>query len=150
MKFFISEKQPLSDERLDALLASLREEGAAETEENIKPPVINLYRLEREKERRRSDAQLKLTAAAVSVSVLLTTIITTVLLKLLWANTGQILQIPAIAKAYGEIRWFFLIYGREIGAIALTFFTLTVLGYLLCAVLLVRNRDKILIFGKNP
>lgn len=149
MKYFTSEKQPLSDERLDALLACMSEEGAAETEESLKPPVINLYRLEREKERRRSDAQLKLTAAAVSISVLLTTVITAVLLKLLSANTQQLLQIPAIAKAYMEIRWFWLIYGREIGVITLTGFALMVLGYLLCAVLLIKNRDKILAFRKN-
>lgn len=149
MKFLLSEKQTVSDEHLDALLASMREEGAAETEDTIKPPVINPYRLEREKERRRSDRQLKLTAAAVSVSVLLTTILTTVLLKLLSANSGQLLKIPAVAKVYFSIRWFFLIYGRQISAIALTLFALMVLGYLLCAVLLVKNRDEILAFRKN-
>lgn len=148
MKGMISEKQTLSDERLDVLLACMSQDSGGE-EEALQPPVINLYRLEREKERRRSDRQLKITAAAASISVLLTTIITAILLNTLSAHSRQILQIPAVSKAYWHFRWFLLIYGRETGAAAMTIFALIVLGYLFCAVLLVKNRDKILKLRKN-
>lgn len=138
----------ISDERLDALLESMRAEGAVE-EEALQPPVMNPYRLEREKERRRSDRQLKLTAAAISVSILLTSVISAVLLHMLSAHSGQILAIPAISKAYWDFRCFLLIYVPEAGAAVMTIFTLIVLGYLLCAVLLVKNKDKILKLQKN-
>lgn len=139
MKNAVNEK--ISDAQLEQLLSSIHSENGEE--ENLRPPVINIYRLEREKERRRSDFQLKITAAAAAISVLLTTIILAVWLNLLSAHSKEIMMIPEISNAYLNLMYFVSLYGREIGVVCITAAVFVVLGYILCAVLLVKNRNKI-------
>ena len=64
--------EPISDRQLDEMLLSLREEE--DTQE--KPPVINTFRLEMERERRRSRIQLEIVTIAAFVSVMSTVIFT--------------------------------------------------------------------------
>lgn len=142
-----SANEKISDERLDELLSSMNCENDAD--ENLRPPVINIYRLDRERERRQSDLQLKITAAAAAISALLTTIILALSLNMLSVHSKEIMRIPAISNAYFNLRYFVLFYGREIGAVCIAAAVLIVSGYILCAVLLVKNRDKISILRQN-
>lgn len=69
--------EPIADELLDEMLLSLREEE--DTQE--KPPVINLFRLEMERERRRSRIQLEIVTIAAFVSIIATVVFTGVFFR---------------------------------------------------------------------
>ena len=82
--------EPISDRQLDEMLLSLREEE--DTQE--KPPVINTFRLEMERERRRSRIQLEIVTIAAFVSVMSTVIFTSFFFRFMLPEL--------MAKATGE------------------------------------------------
>ncbi len=139
--------EKISDERLEQLLSSMHRENGEE--ENLRPPVINTYRMECERARRQSDLQLRITAAAAAISVLLTTIIIAVSFNMLSAHSKEIMMIPEISNAYINLMYFVSLYGREIGAVCTMVAVFIVSGYILCAVLLFKNRDKISVPRQN-
>lgn len=132
-------KKTISDEALDALLAGLAETG----DETSAPPVVNLYRLEKEKERRRSDRQLRMTAAAAVASMLLSLAAFLLLLREMALYRNEILRLPAVAELLEQWRVFESAYGEGIGAALAVAAAAALAGYVLCAALLLKNRDRI-------
>lgn len=129
-------RQELSDERLEAMLRS------SAAEDMPRPPVVNTYRLEREKARRQDGRQLWLTAAAVWISMLLTAALAAAGKPYLSAYGQILLQNPRIAKAYVYLKMIPMVYGRELLTAALVLLSLCMAGYILCGVLLMKERSR--------
>ena len=132
----------LTDESLEQRLSAMTQEGirdASQEEELPAPPIVNLYRLEREAERRRDDRALKLTAAAAVISVLLMTLTVTAAAVWTTAHGEEIRRLPTVARMLG----FWQDYGRELTAGLTAAAAMTLLGSLVCAVLLIKHRDML-------
>lgn len=146
---FRKEHQTVSDEHLQRLLAFMTEEGNRDSEYQTQlpsPPVINLYRLECEKARRDSDRQLKITAAATVISVLLTTLIIALSLRYVSAHLTELLHLPAAA----QFLQVWSRYGQGVGMLLMTAAAFTAVGSLICAVLMVRHKDQLTFLRDNP
>ena len=74
---FLQENESISDELIDQMLLTLKEKE--DTQE--KPPVINTFRLEMKRERRRSRIQLEIVTIAAFVSVTSTVVFTSVFFR---------------------------------------------------------------------
>ena len=130
--------EPISDRQLDEMLLSLREEE--DTQE--KPPVINTFRLEMERERRRSRIQLEIVTIAAFVSVMSTVIFTSFffffLLPELMAKSDRRTR-EMLVTFQSALDSAFKPFGGIFIAIGLLF----ALGVMISAVLLISKRNEI-------
>lgn len=134
-----------AEEKLDLLLAAMAEEGQREKaapESVPAPPVVNLYRLSREKERRESDRQLLMTAAAAVVSMLLTIVAAAVLLRLATAHRSEIVRLPEVAAFLHRSSAFRAAYGQQTAIAVAAGALLLMAGCVIGGVLLIRRRAQ--------
>ena len=130
--------EPISDRQLDEMLLSLREEE--DTQE--KPPVINTFRLEMERERRRSRIQLEIVTIAAFVSVLSTVIFTSLFFRFMLPEL--------MAKSDRRTREMLVTFQsaldsafKPFGGIFIAIGLLFALGVMISAVLLISKRNEI-------
>ena len=145
MKDTKTTRSEAAEERLNRLLAAMAEEGQREKDvpESIPvPPVVNLYRLSREKERRESDRQLRMAAAAAVVSVLLTIVAVAVLLRLTLAHRDVIVRLPEVAAFLHRGGAFWAAYGQQTVTAVAAGTLLLVTGCVIGSVLLIRRRSQ--------
>lgn len=136
-------KEKISDAQLDEMLLSLRED------ENVqgKPPVVNIFGLAMEEERRRSRIQLEIVTIAAFVSVISTAVLTAVFFRFMLPDL--------IARSDSRTREIIFSFreaivcvseklGGTFIAIALT----VLLGYMIGGVLLIREKNEIFVQNK--
>ena len=130
--------EPIADELLDEMLLSLREEE--DTQE--KPPVINLFRLEMERERRRSRIQLEIVTIAAFVSVIATVVFTGVFFRFMLPDMmthGDRRTRELLLSFQSSVNSALADYSGILIALALAF----LMGTILSAVLLISKRKEI-------
>lgn len=131
----------ISDERLDALLATLREEE--DEAPQTKPPVINPFRLEMESVRRESRRQARWLTAAVILFVTLTLFMTATAVRIFSLRLGWLLQSPQAQRYMVYGRMLIGVYGHRMAAVTLAALMLLLLGHILCGALMVKYRDRL-------
>lgn len=135
---FLQENESISDELIDQMLLTLKEKE--DTQE--KPPVINTFRLEMKRERRRSRIQLEIVTIAAFVSVTSTVVFTSVFFRFmlpeLMARSDR--RTKEMIQSFGTtLDSVFKQFGGFFMAIALMF----LLGFVFSAVLLIRKRNEL-------
>ena len=131
----------ISDERLDALLATLREEE--DEAPQTKPPVINPFRLAMERGRRESRRQARWLTAAVILFVTLTLFMTATAVRIFSLRLGWLLQSPQAQRYMVYGRMLIGIYGHRMAVVTLAALMLLLLGHILCGALMVKYRDRL-------
>lgn len=134
----------ISDERLDEMLKSMNSEKSENSDENLRPPVINEYRLEKERLRRQKRTQAIAVSIVVAISTIVTTVCGLILLEIYSPQIDRFMDEFSRSAAYKNIENFMRIYGNGIGIAFVIMLVLLVICYSLGAVLLVKNKDKIL------
>lgn len=140
----MSKRGNITDERLNEMLASMKSERDITAEENLKPPVINAYRLEKERLRRQKRIQVAVTSIAAAISLILMTVCGFVLKKIYSHEIDKLIYEFRRSEAYEYIEKFITTYDTEIKFVFISILLLLVLCYTLGTVLLVKNKDKLL------
>lgn len=134
---YSGKKLLISDQQLEQMLLSLREEENTA----VQPPVVNTFRLEMEKERRRSRIQLEIVTIAAFVSVISTAVFTAVFFRFMLPEMiaysdrrtrGYFLSLKSAAEAAF----------RQFGSIFIAIALAVLMGYIFSAVLLIAKRDR--------
>ena len=135
---FSEKKELISDELLETMLFSLKEDE----NEQEKPPVINLFRLEMERERRRSRIQLEIVTIAAFISVVSTVVFTGVFFRFMlpemMAHSDRHTR-ETLAAFLSSVNSALADYSGILIALALAF----LMGTILSAVLLISKRKEI-------
>lgn len=139
----------ISDERLDELLKSMSSEKSAESAENLRPPVINEYRLEKERLRRQKRVQAAIVAIVAAVSLIVTTVCGFILTKLYSPQIDKFMYRFRRSEAYWQMMKFIEAYNDEMKFAFVSMLVLLAICYVLGAVLLVKNKDKLLESHQN-
>ncbi len=134
----------MTDERLEELLMAMNSEKSENSGNNLKPPVINVYRLEKERLRRQKRTQVIVVSIVVVISMIVTTVCGFILLKIYSPQIDKFMDEFSQSAAYENIEKFIRIYGAGIGIALVLMLVLLVICYSLGTVLLVKNKDKIL------
>lgn len=130
----------ITDEKLEMLLNEMHEDNSDVNVDELRPPVINEYRLEKLYQRKLKNIQIALAAAA---SVVMTTIIICCVIMLTklypaqfdaFKNSVMQSTIVKMLEAYsGELKITFIVLAVMLTAV-----------YIFGAALLVKNREKLL------
>lgn len=134
----------MTEERLDEMLKYALNSEKSIDEDNLRPPVINTYGLE--KERLRREKKLLITITSITAVILtfslaicgwfITKIYSVQIQELAaeWRKTSLYLSISSIIAEYGT----------EIKAALVSMLLIFILSFLLSSVLLVKNKNKLL------
>ncbi len=134
----------ITDERLDEMLRSMSSEKSENSVENLRPPVINEYRLEKERLRRQKRTQAAVVAVIAAISVIVTAVGSFILAKLYSPQMTKFMHQFRRSEAYEQMAKFIESYGDEMNIAFLSMLVLLAICYALGAVLLVKNKDKLL------
>lgn len=140
----MSKRGNITDERLNEMLASMKSERDITAEENLKPPVINAYRLEKERLRRQKRIQVAVTSIAAAISLLLTAVCGFILSKIYSHEIDKFIHEIRKSEVYEYIEKLIITYDSEIKLVFISMLVLLVLCYALSTALLVKNRDKLM------
>lgn len=134
----------MTEERLDEMLKDALNSEKSIEEDNLRPPVINTYGLE--KERLRREKKLLITITSITAVILtfslaicgwfITKIYSVQIHELItkWRKTSLYLSVSSIIAEYGT----------EIKAALVSMLLIFILSFLLSSVLLVKNKNKLL------
>lgn len=139
----------MTDERLDELLAAMSAEKSENSDGKLRPPVINEYRLEKERLRRQKRTQAVVVSIVAAISAIVTTVCGFILTKLYSMQIHELMRQIRRSEAYAYIEKFIEAYGGEMKIAFVSMLVLLAFCYALGAGLLVKNKDKILQSHQN-
>lgn len=131
----------ITDERLDTLLASLKDDGESIPD----PPVVNPFRLEMERVRRVQKRQAYLITITAMISLTVTSILTAVCFRFFSEPIGQLLHSPPFYRPYLYCKVLLGMYSGTIAAALTVLTALTLSGYVLCGALMVKYRKRLFV-----
>lgn len=140
----MSKYDNVTDEMLDKMLSELNSEKNIQIKDDSRPPVINAYRLEKERLRREKRRLVTMASIAAVISAFLLAIFVWIIIEIYSVQIHEFIEKLQGTDLYLNIEKIVIQYGTEIKLILASMLLLFVMSAVFSAVLLVKNKDKLL------
>lgn len=139
----------ITDVQLEEMLKDTLNSEKSSNDSNLRPPVINTYRLEKERLRREKQLLVTITSIAAVISMFSLAICGWIMTKIYSSQIHELIAKCHKTDLYLNITNIITQYNTEITVVLVSMLLLFVLSSVLSTVLLVKNKDKLLHSHQN-